>query len=32
MELLTSWDGTALYDATIRSLDLVSRDWDARAS
>jgi Ca-activated chloride channel homolog len=27
VELLTSWGGTALYDATIRSLDLVSRDW-----
>jgi VWFA-related protein len=27
VELLTSWGGTALYDATVRALDLVSRDW-----
>ena len=27
VELLTSWGGTALYDATIRTLDMVSRDW-----
>ena len=27
IELLTSWGGTALYDATIKSLDLVSREW-----
>lgn len=27
VELLTSWGGTALYDATVRSLDLVSREW-----
>ena len=26
VELLTSWGGTALYDATIRTLDLVSRE------
>jgi Ca-activated chloride channel homolog len=27
VDLLTSWGGTALYDATIRALDLVSREW-----
>jgi VWFA-related protein len=27
VELLTSWGGTALYDATMRTLDLVSREW-----
>jgi VWFA-related protein len=27
VNLLTSWGGTALYDATIRSLELVSREW-----
>lgn len=27
VELLTSWGGTALYDATIKALDLVSREW-----
>ena len=27
VELLTSWGGTALYDATVRSLSLVSREW-----
>lgn len=27
VDLLSSWGGTALYDATVRSLDLVSRDW-----
>jgi len=26
VELLTSWGGTALYDATIKTLDLVSRE------
>src|SRR5215207_7722843 len=26
VDLLTSWGGTALYDATIRTLDMVSRD------
>lgn len=27
VELLTPWGGTALYDATTRALDLVSRAW-----
>lgn len=27
VDLLSSWGGTALYDATMRALDLVSRDW-----
>jgi Ca-activated chloride channel homolog len=27
VDLLTSWGGTALYDATIRTLDMVSREW-----
>jgi Ca-activated chloride channel family protein len=27
VELLSSWGGTALYDATVRALDLVSREW-----
>jgi VWFA-related protein len=27
IELLASWGGTSLYDATIRVLDLVSREW-----
>jgi VWFA-related protein len=27
VELLTSWGGTALYDATVVSLDLVSKGW-----
>jgi Ca-activated chloride channel family protein len=26
VDLLTSWGGTALYDATVRTLDLVSRE------
>lgn len=26
VDLLTSWGGTALYDATVRAIDLVSRD------
>jgi Ca-activated chloride channel family protein len=26
VELLTSWGGTALYDATVKTLDLVSRE------
>lgn len=26
VDLLTAWGGTALYDATVRSIDLVSRD------
>ena len=25
--LLTSWGGTSLYDATVRALELVSREW-----
>ena len=32
VDLLTSWGGTALYDATVRAIDLVSRDGGARAS
>jgi VWFA-related protein len=27
VELLTPWGGTAFYDATVRALDLVSREW-----
>jgi VWFA-related protein len=27
VDLLTAWGGTALYDATARAIDLVSRDW-----
>ncbi len=27
VDLLTSWGGTALYDATVRAIDLVSKDW-----
>jgi VWFA-related protein len=27
IDLLASWGGTSLYDATIRVLDLVSREW-----
>jgi len=27
VDLLTPWGGTALYDATISAIDLVSRDW-----
>jgi len=27
VDLLTAWGGTALYDATVRAIDLVSRDW-----
>ncbi|MCA1650458.1 MAG: VWA domain-containing protein, partial [Acidobacteria bacterium] len=27
VEQLSSWGGTALYDATVRVLDLVSREW-----
>jgi Ca-activated chloride channel homolog len=27
VDLLESWGGTALYDATIRALDMVSREW-----
>ncbi len=27
VDLLSSWGGTALYDATVRSLDLVSHEW-----
>jgi len=27
VDLLTSWGGTALYDATVSTLDMVSRDW-----
>jgi Ca-activated chloride channel family protein len=27
VDLLTAWGGTALYDATVHALDLVSREW-----
>lgn len=27
VDQLASWGGTALYDATVRVLDMVSRDW-----
>jgi Ca-activated chloride channel homolog len=27
VDLLTSWGGTALYDATVHALDMVSRAW-----
>ncbi len=27
VDLLSSWGGTALYDATVRTLDMVSRHW-----
>jgi Ca-activated chloride channel family protein len=27
VELLSAWGGTALYDATVRALDLVSHEW-----
>jgi VWFA-related protein len=30
VDLLSAWGGTALYDATIRSLDLVGRQWGRR--
>jgi Ca-activated chloride channel homolog len=30
VDLLTAWGGTALYDATVTALDLVSRDWGRR--
>ena len=30
VELLTSWGGTALYDATVVALDLVSRGWSRK--
>jgi Ca-activated chloride channel homolog len=30
VELLSSWGGTALYDATVRALDLVSNEWGRR--
>ena len=32
VDLLTSWGGTALYDATVRTLELVSRETGARGS
>ena len=25
--MLSAWGGTALYDATVRAIDLVGRDW-----
>lgn len=31
VDLLTSWGGTALYDATISALDMVSRGWGRKA-
>ena len=31
-DLLTSWGGTALYDATVRTLDLVSRETGLRTA
>jgi Ca-activated chloride channel homolog len=27
VDLLTAWGGTALYDATVRAIDLVSHEW-----
>lgn len=27
VDLLSAWGGTALYDATLRALDLVGKDW-----
>jgi Ca-activated chloride channel homolog len=27
VDLLSAWGGTALYDATVRTLDLVSHEW-----
>jgi VWFA-related protein len=27
VDLLSAWGGTALYDATVRALDLVGREW-----
>ena len=27
VDLLSAWGGTALYDATVRALDLVSHEW-----
>jgi VWFA-related protein len=27
VDLLSSWGGTALYDATVRAIDLVSHEW-----
>jgi len=27
VDLLTAWGGTALYDATVRAVSLVSREW-----
>ena len=27
VDLLTAWGGTALYDATVGAIDLVSREW-----
>jgi Ca-activated chloride channel homolog len=27
VDLLTAWGGTALYDATVRSIDLVTHEW-----
>lgn len=27
VDLLSAWGGTALYDATVRAVDLVSREW-----
>ncbi|HUR32162.1 MAG TPA: VWA domain-containing protein [Vicinamibacterales bacterium] len=27
IDLLSAWGGTALYDATVRSVDLVSHEW-----
>lgn len=27
VELLSAWGGTALYDATVRALEMVSRQW-----
>jgi Ca-activated chloride channel family protein len=27
VDLLTSWGGTSLYDATVRAVDMVSREW-----
>jgi Ca-activated chloride channel family protein len=27
VDLLTSWGGTSLYDATVRAIDMVSREW-----
>ncbi len=27
LDMLSAWGGTALYDATVRAIDLVGRDW-----